>query len=504
MLRAKRRRTQTHNKVGNPIPNTMNSTPLQSKYVNKNMHQKQLQKCKCFCGNSGCNCPLKHSAVEIKEMGDHLKKVIGVPDYINIAFETCSFPDCAQPSASLKTALTGQYKRSPGTTLHAGKWTKVGGIETWQSEVYTPDGTGDPVWKWSNGTIVPTPYVAYCGVYQSYVCSSILKIQQLLYTELASGDVIEAYKVKVTPTTHINNLVEVMEARRCNTKISRNPILGYRKVLHFPTDCPNPNELKSVPTNIVYKDNYAKTCGAFRNEIVTVLKANGEIESNTKLCGYSQTKPHIQNRNGWKNDKYNYSSKQYLERRCRTFKDQEFNFLSNIPLKGSSKTEFPTCDQFGCGTTEKICAKKGYTKCEATNNNCKAVYKRSNPRFSTQGAVSSGSRLNRLKYQTQLKAQSTGYVVSGKNNQNKTSMTNNSTSSTSFGIDPFINSVNGFGNAVNGAYPVSLYRSTYPTYKANLGGLCIGKGQTRNGIPQSCKMSGDCSRTPCNKVNGLN
>ncbi len=382
MLRAKRRRTQTHDTSGNPIPNTMNSTPLQSKYVSKNMHQKQLQECKCFCGNSGCNCPLKHSAVEI------------------------------------------------------------------------------------------------------------------------------------------------MEARRCNTKISRNPILGYRKVLHFPEDCPNPNELKSVPTNTVYKDNYAKTCGAFRNEIGTVLKANGENKSNTKLCGYSQTKPHIQNRNGWKNDKYNYSSKQYLERRCRTFKDQEFNFLSNIPLNDSEGSEFLTgCKNITvvkpkdttCRSTldlskilgidcrsskceQLICAKKGYTKCEATknnckdvykrtNNNCKAVYKRSNPRFSTQGAVSGGSRLNRLKYQTQLKAQSTGYVVSGKNNQNKTSMTNNSTSSTSFGIDPFINSVNGFGNAVNGAYPVSLYRSTYPTYKANLGGLCIGKGQTRNGRRQACKMS---------------
>lgn len=306
----------------------------------------------------------------------------------------------------------------------------------------------------------------------------------------------------------------------CNNNIHRNPILGYRtRLTHSNTIPCKLKKVKQLPENTVYKDNYAKTCGAFRKEIVIGLKENGEIRTekhksgtnNFKLCGYSQTKPHIQNRDGWKNDKYNYSSNQYLERRCRTFKDQSFNFLSNIPLKHSERSEFltgctnildidcrsPDCEQI-------TCAKKGYTKCEATENNCKAVYKRSNPRFSTQGAVSGGSRINRLKYQTQLKAQSTKHVVSGQNGKNKTSMENKNTSSTSFGIDPHINSVKGFGNAVNGAYPVSLYRSTYPVYKANLGGLCIGKGQTRNGRPQSCKMSSDCSRTPCNKVNGLN
>ena len=34
MLRAKRRRTRMHDKKGNPIFNTMNSTPLQSTYKN--------------------------------------------------------------------------------------------------------------------------------------------------------------------------------------------------------------------------------------------------------------------------------------------------------------------------------------------------------------------------------------------------------------------------------------------------------------------------------------
>ena len=67
MLRAKRRRTRTHGPDGNPIFNTMNSTPLQSAYVNVNHTQKQLQDCRCAsCGNpnSGCTCiPLNPNAL---------------------------------------------------------------------------------------------------------------------------------------------------------------------------------------------------------------------------------------------------------------------------------------------------------------------------------------------------------------------------------------------------------------------------------------------------------
>ena len=66
MLRAKRRRTRTHEINGNPIFNTMNSTPLQSAYIYVNNNQKQLQDCRCAsCGNpnSGCTCiPLNPNA----------------------------------------------------------------------------------------------------------------------------------------------------------------------------------------------------------------------------------------------------------------------------------------------------------------------------------------------------------------------------------------------------------------------------------------------------------
>lgn len=239
-------------------------------------------------------------------------------------------------------------------------------------------------------------------------------------------------------------------------------------------------------------------------------------EKQKPFC-YPQTKPHIQNRNGWINDKYNYSTNQYLARRCKTFKNQEFNFLSKSPIIDTSNSEFFTgclnsnlygpgsasrnCDAssnvidcsnnigldcsentLDCTQTNDNCAKKGYTICEATNNNCKAVYKRSNPKFSTQGAVSGGSRINRLKYQTKLIAQS----VQNPSKSNTTAANNN----ISYNGTPYEkkNTTQGI-NATNGIFPVSLYRTTYPKYKSNLSGLCIrNMGLTLNNRPQRCKM----------------
>ena len=76
--------------------------------------------------------------------------------------------------------------------------------------------------------------------------------------------------------------------------------------------------------------------------------------------------------------------------------------------------------------------------------------------------------------------------MTGQNGTNKTSAKNTNRGSMSF--DNHVNSVNGFGGASNGSYPGSLYRNTYPTYKANLSGVCLGKSLTFNGLPQRCKM----------------
>ena len=61
MLRAKRRRTRTHDKDGNPIFNTMNSTPLQSVYKNVNNNFKQSNCCEktIACRYNNCGTTTK-------------------------------------------------------------------------------------------------------------------------------------------------------------------------------------------------------------------------------------------------------------------------------------------------------------------------------------------------------------------------------------------------------------------------------------------------------------
>jgi len=423
MLRAKRRRTRMHDKKGNPIFNTMNSTPLQSRYKNQNTHLKQLTECQCkVCQDGGCN-------------------------------GNCSFCGCSNCKP---------YNDNP----------------------------------------------------DSRKC--------------------------------------------CRGAPQRNPALGYRRQLVFNNiirDKNNPylrcmeedgEKVVTITTNNVYKDNYARICGSFRKGLEIDNSGNTVIEqanydengkfipqkwenaNREKTCGYRQTKPHIQNRNGWMNDKYNYSTKQYLARRCRTFEDLAFNFLSNKAITDSSGSEFLTgclnsnidltdgtasrdckcyknnctCYDISCNNivgidcsynsicsqTTPDCAKKGYTICEATSNNCKAVYKRSNPRFSTQGAVSGGSRINRLKYQTQLKAQS--IIKPTKANAEAASWSTGANKREVYQGTPYtnVNTTRGV-NSINGTYPATLYRNTYPTYKSNLSGLCLGNmGLTLNSKPQRCKV----------------
>jgi hypothetical protein len=71
---------------------------------------------------------------------------------------------------------------------------------------------------------------------------------------------------------------------------------------------------------------------------------------------------------------YYHSSSEYLKNRCKTFAQRQFNFDYNP----ETKEGFANCaDEFKCS---------------------KVVYKPNNSKFATQGAVSSGERLLRLKY----------------------------------------------------------------------------------------------------------
>ena len=141
------------------------------------------------------------------------------------------------------------------------------------------------------------------------------------------------------------------DINKLNNELFNWKIIAFNRALLNPNIISN-NHFKITysicpknPTNDIYKDNYAKTCGKFRKNGTTNL-ANS---------GYSNVILPKQNNKGIVDASYNYSTSQYLSRP---------NFMK-----------------------------------------CNNVYKKSNPRFSTQGAVSAGSRLNRLKYQTMVKSQ---------------------------------------------------------------------------------------------------
>ena len=236
----------------------------------------------------------------------------------------------------------------------------------------------------------------------------------------------------------------------CISAPYRNPIAGCRTYLDC-SGCPK------AAINNVYKDNWAKSC-AFPT-------------SDPPVC-YSPVIKKTQNKNGLMDYEYSYSTRQYLNRRCRTYKQQTLNFTSNTAADPSG-TECcsnkyqancacaPDCSGCRCELIPAVPA------CKVSNNSCCVTYKRSNQRFNKQGAVSGGSRINRLKYQTILKSQSV-------------------TPPTLYQDTPDI-----FANAVNGSMPVSLYRNTFPQYKKYIAGRRFARGinsglvfQQPYGIPE--------------------
>ena len=669
MLRAKRRRTRTHDKAGNPIFNTMNSTPLQSVYTNKNNNLQQLQNCRCkLCnqdyyfkksikielyGTEDYDPNIVHilgeyelidsaemvyfNEIENKYLGFYSSKINDITAIDDATFEPVIGISESYPSANINAVwyvmdVEGNFIKNTDSNI----WSMAAIVSNITDNIYSN--------LVLNTNIVITPFkISLCGCSNCEIkeddngnitarcCKGAPQRnpikgyrKQLLYTgkpvkrnsielelygndghdidisnimgeyiPLVASKVDPIYYNRVSSTyigfyksnlSNINNIPGsmfppifgigynypskdtiadwyILDKNGNFISINNDDIWSLAAVKNSISSTINSNlvfanlfddaisktinvfcnhplnekiQKRALPLNTVYKDNYAKICGAFRKSDVIGLDGKGNIVvTDTKaekkvLCGYPQVIKRIQNRNGWINDKYNYSHTQYLQRRCRRQEDLTFNFLSNSAIKGSKDAEFLTgcinsivkstntiniegnnncfgkcdlscnnllaldCTKLECSQEMNnigniSCAKKGYTVCEATNNNCKAVYKRSNPRFSRQGAVSGGSRINRLKYQTKLKAQSRRMPVTGYDGKNKTSAENKRFGPMSF--DNHINNVNGYGGAVNGVYPVSLYRNTYPTYKSNLSGVCLGKTATCNGLRQRCKIS---------------
>lgn len=98
--------------------------------------------------------------------------------------------------------------------------------------------------------------------------------------------------------------------------------------------------------------------------------------------------------------KYNANFKQYLVNRQRTFDQSQSHHFKT----GDSGAEAGTS-----ASLQNVYTPNGINAC--SSNFVKAYYKPSNAKFATQGGVSAGARLDRLKYDTILKARNS-YKVS--------------------------------------------------------------------------------------------
>jgi len=115
-----------------------------------------------------------------------------------------------------------------------------------------------------------------------------------------------------------------------------------------------------------------------------------------------------------------------------------------------------------CGHSQ-ACIGINKLPCEVKNTKCFAIYKRSNSKFNRQGAVSGGSRINRLKYQTRVVA-AQRRKANGRNNVN---------------------------NVINRRGPAALYTTSRPP-TMNAPGCWLNKDRTRSGLAQRCIVTDPC------------
>ena len=167
----------------------------------------------------------------------------------------------------------------------------------------------------------------------------------------------------------------------------QNPIQCWRKA---PAgwgggDAPNPENCACVtnPTfngvQEVFKDTpcFDKNGTCLRSQKIRIRR--NMLQSNIQLAH-----PH----NPRMKQKTNYNYKQYLQRKCKTIRQNSFNFTPNQP------TTQPHQFRGNCSQNSGDPGQDDPTNCCFNS----VTYKPNNKKYSTQGAVSAGARLVRLKY----------------------------------------------------------------------------------------------------------
>ena len=85
---------------------------------------------------------------------------------------------------------------------------------------------------------------------------------------------------------------------------------------------------------------------------------------------------------------YASSNREYLQRRCKTYNQRQFNFTTGSGANAANNEYLANCD---CSQQPASC----------TTAACrKVIYKRNNTGYATQGAVSSSARLHKLTHDT--------------------------------------------------------------------------------------------------------
>ena len=205
---------------------------------------------------------------------------------------------------------------------------------------------------------------------------------------------------------NVNNFIKT--AKRMGAPY-RNPIAGWRNSLNCNyKDCSGGKEVRR-PTHTIYKDNYSgikgndiNGCGACPMDCSNVMVHRPGIQGRTHRpiirSGMQEKRPCCKTSDGKCNKKndYSFSYRQYLNNsRCMSYERSKEKYV----VQGTTN--------WGIDLNGKKYCKNAYRKASCCDCNCpdgkcgkaesKTIYKPSNKKFSNQGAVSSGSRLDRLK-----------------------------------------------------------------------------------------------------------
>lgn len=432
MLRAKRRRASKYNTKGKQIFSTLNTTVKYEQQLNV---QNGEIKTDCSYNPVPCNC----SITTIKPNNSKYK--------------------CCPPKQFVDTLPPCGYYNFSGDYYYINGW-KV---------QKSPTGFDDYVWIFvepNGGTVFisttfsPFPWDVPNQNWASGAGGPALPGENYFHNNVHMSGVSGEFLF----LTYCESTVNLNQIVCCKTNTQRNPLSGYRKdnILSSIADC------SKIPTNTVYTDNYARNKpGQNGTGCSFVVEGSGCVYDLSSCIQYKQYNPTVQNKHGYINDAYNYSTKQYLSRRNDTYTKRAFNFLSN---KNVNDNKFSIKDSWD--PSHNKCYKEPVYNQDLFNrwrdknkNNGFAVYKPNNRGFSQQGAVSGGARLNRLKYQTQMKAQ-TRYIKTPNIIENKK-----------------------HNNVINGAYPATLYHNGTPVHKEIISNIKTANcKRTQSGIAQRCHI----------------